>query len=190
MDKSARKFIIGSNGHPDYLLIAEKTNIQLGLKVVVEDAIMAMGSQKDRKTLVGLRIRSAPAAGTGEQNLKVFVPQKALVDAWPKIQFGKIDDTRASTFIGGIPSTTITTGEDLKKFVTEFEIASTLAGFVCECVPAEELQYSKSELTEYITEAFAEIAGNRPSATASAPASNVVDLQAAALAKLKDKTIH
>ena len=185
MDNAARKFILGSNGKLDYLLIAEKTNIQLGLKVIVEDAIFSSGPAKTTKTLVGLRIRSAPAKS--QDGPDILIGEKMLVSAWPGIQFGKTDNTRASTFIGGIANATIVTSEDLTKFLDEFKIVDSLVTFVCEVVPAEELLYSKEGLAEYLSEAFSEIAGTRPQQAAPAASSNVVDLQAAALAKLKSQ---
>jgi len=174
-------FIEGTGKKPDYLVIASKGHIVLGLKPVLENLV---GKDYEHLSVIGFRLRSV-------SKVKV-IDTGVLIAPWPKITFNARDTTRASCTVGaGVERVHVSTVEMLGQFLAEHNAATKLAQQVIDMV-GDDCLYSVVELSDFIAATYAEVIDkNKPEEdfdkAAVVAGANVIDLQAAALSKAIDK---
>lgn len=100
MSNIKNRFIVGTEGKPDYLVIAQNGSAVLGIKGIVLP-------MTPKSIWVGMRIRSVSAHKKDDvvehevqPDVIQFPTPINFADAWPGIEFDKKDDVRASTEIG------------------------------------------------------------------------------------------
>lgn len=97
------KFIVGSEGQNDYIVLAESDGAVLGVKPVL--MVLSKG-QGPYGVYVGLRIRSASASkpdtviSIASASLLNMVKPKSWAEKFPGITFDKVDKSRASAMMG------------------------------------------------------------------------------------------
>jgi len=83
MNQSAElKFLLGTYGNPDYLVVAQKKGVSIGVKPIC-------GPGPKGGFIIGFRLRAAVASSDSTTST---IPQ-----AFPKIEFEKLSSTRGST---------------------------------------------------------------------------------------------
>ena len=119
VNKEDVTYLSGTEGIPDYALIATVGDVGLGVKVLVE-TIGPFGF------FVGIRLRSA--------NVDSGKPSEAstLLSAWPKLDFQKVNDDRASAVFG--TALQIKSAAKLKEVVEVGEFAASTIEFLVETV--------------------------------------------------------
>jgi hypothetical protein len=83
------KYMVGTEGRPDYIVIAEVGDYTLGIKAI----IVPMDDAPE--WFVGFRLRAVPT--------DPLVPglEAGFSEAWPLINWANINETRASVMVGG-----------------------------------------------------------------------------------------
>jgi hypothetical protein len=95
--KPDQRFMLGSGGNADYLVIAAQGGFYLGIKPIL------IGTSPT-SMLMACRLRSMrdPAFTHPEiaENVTQFVKKGTLAEAWPKIPFNEVNGVRASSIFG------------------------------------------------------------------------------------------
>lgn len=104
------KYMLGTEGTPDYLVIAEDEGLRLGIKGLMQEGPSAT-------LLLGVRVRSTAISGNDVPDNKVFS------DTWP-VPFEKIDASRASVEIVNLVSCTYLQFETLVAAAKKARFAS------------------------------------------------------------------
>lgn len=104
------KYLLGSEGSPDYLVIAEQQGLRLGVK-----GLMSAGPNET--IMLVLRVRTVKADGQEVEDGKVFV------NSWP-IPFEKISTIRASVELVNLVNRTHLQFETLIKQASHARFAS------------------------------------------------------------------
>ena len=105
-DHTERRFLDGTASTGAYLIVALRGDVALGIRPLgmVDGAAMSVPG----KTYLHARLRSARApvgmaaqyADDGSQVVKLADQKLGFDEAWPELDFAKLDDSRASTIIG------------------------------------------------------------------------------------------
>lgn len=96
-------FINGTSSKHSYIVIARRGDVVLGLRPLGLAPGKVMGLED--RTILQVRLRSAKITPEIEQalqsgdNVVSFSKATGYADAWPKIQFSKLDDQRASMIL-------------------------------------------------------------------------------------------
>lgn len=87
------QFVLGTEGNPDYVIVAQNGAACLGVKPLL--------SFSSKGTMVGLRVRSCSAPNTHEKadGTTDFPKKMPFDEAWPDMPFDKVDESRASTML-------------------------------------------------------------------------------------------
>jgi hypothetical protein len=152
-----QRFILGTEGKPDYLVLAERGGVVLGFKPVVLP-LVKVGTLAG--IFVGFRLRSAHAQGVtakpvdGAENVVSFQKKLGLTEAWPAIKFSKVDDARASVVVGNPYEVT---GDQLAliPFMDMLTEGNAFAGAweaIVDWVPNEAWEVTSGELTNYFSD--------------------------------------
>lgn len=98
------KFIIGTEGNPDYLVVAESSDVVLGVKPILAIVPQPTGLVE---ILIGARVRLARNKGEegtvvqfSAESVKKMTKKEPLSKFYPDIAWEKSDDTRCSVQIG------------------------------------------------------------------------------------------
>lgn len=136
----------GTSTPKAYLIFARKQGVKLGLRPLLMPHPFA------GEVFVGFRLRAMPDDNAPE-NVVSFSPEAAIQNAFPGIQFEKLDEVRGS-LVGGmkIPMN-IHKGKALKDFIAKSRLAAKTVGAIMERVGDAETE-SVSELQEYITDTY------------------------------------
>lgn len=145
----------GTDGGYDYLLVAVRGGIGLGLK----PNMIASGS-KPGTTYVGARIRSAnlkPSDMPQSTGNVIPLGQKQTLDtAWPKITWEKVDSVRASTPIGVFVNGTVEKNPViLYEELTKKDLPRNMAKYVASLAGADNMVISEDDLTKWIESKYA-----------------------------------
>lgn len=152
------KMMRGSSGAFDYLVIARRGDIALGVK---PNAIVKGETFGHPGTVwFGSRLRSAPATGMfDEEPSKVVKLEKKpenLWDAWPNVVWEKKSSERASTVIGVLLKGSLDgTKEEAEAILNEMKdgkLAKRMADYLYELIGSEYMILSRDEISNYLTE--------------------------------------
>ena len=144
----------GTGGKADYLLVAHKGSIGLGLKpnVIAPDA--SVGT-----TYIGARIRSVmvPDHILPQDSVVHFSHLSLALDtAWPTVTWEKVNDIRASTQIGmHLMGTPDSNPELLWAAMKNRKMATDMADYLIGVVGAETLHVTREELIAWIDTIYA-----------------------------------
>jgi len=173
--QQTHKMMQGTGGVKDYLLIAMKGEIGLGLK-----PNMIAPGKKPGTTYVGARIRSAKVPEADRPKLAGNVVSLAfknltLNEAWPGITWEKMDASRASTQIGmflrGSPDDS---PQMLLDELADHKLASKMADYLIELLGEGNMVLSRDEIITWIDQTYAPAAQKIARAVA---ASNAIEAE-------------
>lgn len=160
--------MVGTNGYKDYLVIAGKGNVALGIKPNNISPGAAFGHPGT--VWFGARLRSARTDGMdykpdGEDNVVKFQKNpENLADAWPGVVWEKQDEKRASTTIGVLLRGTLEGQiEDAKALLDKMKsgkLAEQMAEYLANLAGADNLIMQPDEIAAWLTEnVYGKIAG-------------------------------
>lgn len=152
--------MVGTNGYKDYMVIAGKGNVALGIKP--NDISPGARFGHPGTVWFGARLRSARADGLdykpdGEDNVVKFQKNpENLWDAWPGIVWEKKDDKRASTTIGvllrGSLEGSIADAQALLDKMKSGKLSEQMAEYLVGLAGAENLIMQPDEIAAWLTE--------------------------------------
>lgn len=160
--------MVGTYGHKDYLVIAGKGNVALGIKPNNISPGAAFGHPGT--VWFGARLRSARADGLdykpdGDDNVVKFQKNpENLWDAWPGIVWEKQDEKRASTTIGVLLRGSLDGQiEDAKLLLDKMKsgkLSEQMAEYLAGLAGAENLIMQPDEIADWLTQnVYGKIAG-------------------------------
>lgn len=160
--------MVGTNGYKDYLVIAGKGNVALGIKPNNISPGAAFGHPGT--VWFGARLRSARADGLdykpdGDDNVVKFQKNpENLWDAWPGIVWEKQDEKRASTTIGVLLRGSLDGQiEDAKLLLDKMKsgkLSEQMAEYLAGLAGAENLIMQPDEIADWLTQnVYGKIAG-------------------------------
>lgn len=148
--------MIGTNGSPDYIVIAGRGDVALGIK----PGPMYDGLKMNvpGTVFVSARLRSARVDGkayTPPEESNGFSPNPpSLREAWPNVTWEKADDKRASTTIGAlIRGNASKPGPEADAFVAKLKdgtVAGRLADYLFELIGEKHMLLSREELVHHL----------------------------------------
>ncbi|MCL4743825.1 MAG: hypothetical protein KJZ83_00270 [Burkholderiaceae bacterium] len=164
---TGQKMMRGTGGAYDYLVIARRGDIALGIK---PNSIMNGKAFGHPGTVwFGTRLRSASAQGMFEEveESKVVKLEKKpenFWDAWPNVVWELQDNMRASTTIGvllrGSLDGTRTEAEALLAEMKDGKLSSKMADYLYEIIGPEHMILSPAEIAKWLTEnVYGKVAG-------------------------------
>ena len=145
MEEHEFKYMMGTQGNPDYLVVAQRGHVGLGVKMLCE------GVQDG--TFFGMRVRSAPFGnGLSEDADGVtHIPEGvSLIDAWPNIKFGKVNADRASITLGEAINRTFQQYDQLREALAEQDMPGKTTEFLMEHTGQEYWIVSPQDFKEKI----------------------------------------
>ena len=141
--KSEKQFIVGTEGNPDYLVVASLAGHVLGVKPIT--------LQMPDRTYLGVRVRSVYKAQEGDmvsENEVVSITHKDAFD----IDFDKQDESRASTmFLASVPRM-IWQQDDLITAVEAIDVGGKVARWLSQRVGDVNLTLPLNEIAEFVCE--------------------------------------
>lgn len=159
MDTSAMKFMIGTEGNPDYLIVAENGNVGLGVKPIVG---MLQASETGANLMIGFRVRSALfkdfTVHYNADEIFFTTAQEAYSKSWPNIHFTKVDDRRASYEGGQVTSFAI--GKAWDGFCADKSVLDQAISTLIGRIPAELVTVEYEHFREWAMENFEPIFKN------------------------------
>jgi hypothetical protein len=158
-EATAKKFKMmkGTSGADDYLVVARKGNVVLGVKVLKVVPASPLGA-KDHVWFPA-RLRSAPADTMfdDEPNSNVVKLEKKydnLAEPWPSITWEKVDEYRASTIVGLIlPGRLVANPDEIKEvvnYLSNGEIANKLADYLYNVAGGQNMILTKEEIVNWL----------------------------------------
>lgn len=155
-EQSNHTMMKGTGGAMDYLLVAMKGEIGLGLK-----PNMIAPGKKPGTTYVGARIRSAVVPEQdrpkSEDNVvSLAFKNLTLEEAWPGVTWEKIDTARASTQIGMfLRGTPEENPQMLLDELADRKLATKMADYLIELVGEGNLLVDREVLIDWIDKTYA-----------------------------------
>lgn len=143
-EKAELKYMVGTGGAADYLVVAVRNNVALGIKPV-------LAPMSGHGTAFCLRVRSAPFGGAQQ------LTGNALSKAWPDINFEKMPDemsTRCSTMVAQLISSTIFEAGTLFAAASKLRVPSKLCDWVQRRVQEEFAVVDHAAMKAFIVEGF------------------------------------
>jgi hypothetical protein len=152
------RYMLGTHGSPDYLIIAQNGDVALGIKPLFLADMNFAGS------FMGLRLRSArvkkkaKAAQTPDGAAKFPTPMP-LDKAWPGIKWGKIDHERCSVVIGTVFNKGVFDFPKIIETIDKADIIGQFCQFLEQIVPAEHFVVSPDTMKSWLMMQFEKALG-------------------------------
>jgi hypothetical protein len=156
-EKAEPMMMLGTNGYHDYLVIAGKGDVALGIKPNSIKSGAAFGHPGT--VWFGARLRSARIDGqpyTPSESSGAFQQNpENLWDAWPGVVWEKQDDKRASTTIGvllrGTLEGSIEEAQALLDKMKSGKLSEQMAEYLSDLAGAENLITQPDEIAAWLT---------------------------------------
>lgn len=147
------KFITGTEGTPDYLVVAISHGAALGIKPIM----MALATPVGFKgVFVGLRVRAASEAGENKvvsmtmASILQMKPQASWDAAFPDIKFDQMDKSRASTQMGVTIPRQAWQMPQIMSIIDEKNVCTSFVQWIMERVTPNQMQVSAADMEMWI----------------------------------------
>lgn len=157
--KDGPKMMMGTEGKFDYLVIARRGDIALGVKPNFIKSGRIFG--QDGTVWFGARLRSASAEGLFEDDpdpkvVKLEKKPESFGAAWPNVVWEKEDNKRASTTIGvllrGRLDGTVEEANLILKQMKNGEIAKQMADYLYNLVGEQYMILTRDQIAQWLTD--------------------------------------
>ena len=150
---SGHDMMLGTNGLPNYLIVARKGDIGLG----VTPSVMKFHHEK-KATYISVRIRSARVKLEGIANDTVVTlahRNLAPETAWPGVEWEKADSVRASAHLGVfMEGTSKHSPEKLLESMEDKSLASNLSDYLINIAGVENLHITREEIISWFNDVY------------------------------------
>lgn len=156
--KLDRQYMLGSEGKPDYLMIARKDGAALGIKPLA--SIVGASKTGPLGIYVGLRLRvaAAPQKVVPLGVVSELPKAQAWDEVFPLIKFERTDDKRASSLMGAVIPKMPWEVQGLVEMMKDQDLVQKFGGWLFEHVGDPELFVVDSDdVVEWLTEVYADM---------------------------------
>lgn len=150
------RYMVGTHGDPDYLVIAQNGDVALGIKPLFQ------ADSSHAVSFMGLRLRSArvkqkaKAVQTPDGAAKFPTPMP-LDQAWPNIQWDKKDNYRCSVVIGTMINKGVNDFPKVIDTIDKADIIGRFCHFVGQLVASEHFVVASDTLKSWLTMQFEKV---------------------------------
>lgn len=178
------RYIKGSEGGVDYLIVAQNGKIVLGMKPLILQAGPA-------GTVLACRVRSAHASGSLETGGVVQGTSNHVAKAWPDIPFEKIsEEVRASIVVGTLINVPVAHAALLSDSVDKVGAGREVCKWVMRRVPETYAVVAPDDMLSWIVEGWQAEIENLGSAPAQPALVTAVDPVSEIAEVAKQKTVE
>lgn len=144
----ARRYIKGTEGGVDYLIVAQNGKIVLGMKPLLSGAGPA-------GTVLGCRVRSAHASESLETGGVVQGTANHVATAWPDIPFEKVDaGVRASIAVGALVNVPLSHSGMLSDSIEKIGVGREVCKWVMRRVPETYAVVTPDDMLSWMVEGW------------------------------------
>lgn len=148
--KPDRRFMKGTEGNPDYMIVAQNGKIVLGVKPIFYPVGPA-------GTILACRIRSTATEATVSDGTVYQGTANHVVNAWPDIPFEKIDESsRASIVVGVLVNTGPGAVSKLVDGLAKSGAGREMCKWIMRRVPETYAVVSPDQMLDWIVEGWTE----------------------------------
>ncbi len=144
-EETALKYMTGTEGNPDYLIIADSSGRYLGIKPII--------AVPNNGTVLGVRVRSCRKKSDIDlSDFDDFDEKKTHGTAFPELTFDRTDEARAATeIVMFVPRYLYQEGAVIEALGV-CAIPEKLARFLRQRVPVESLLVPEKVIAKFITD--------------------------------------